>query len=263
MSFTDQATRDVFLYDLRDSRLTRLSFEGDGRDPTWMPGGERLTYVTAVRGTDGIYSRRSDGSGKPDSVLVVAGSRLNLQAITPDGRTAIAAGGGTGMNWDLVDFPLSGARGTHPFLVTTFSEGWPALSPDGRWLAYVSDEAGRQDVYVVRYPSGTGKVIVSENGGTEPVWSRDGRELFYRAFGGPQGAVLEAATFDRGDAFRVTGRTPLFNVAGYEAATPHSNYDVTPDGKGFIMVRQGVLSEIVLIQNWTALVKRQAEAASQ
>ena len=263
MSFTEQSARDVWLLDLRDRKLARLSFEGDGRDPNWMPGGERITYVTALRGTDGIYSRRADGSGKPESVLVVPGTRINLQAFTPDGRTGIAAGGGGGMNWDLVTFPLVGARVPQPLLVTSYSEGWPALSPDGRWLAYVSDESGRQDVYVRRFPGGAAKVIVSENGGTEPVWSRDGRELFYRGFGGTQGAMLEAVTVDtRGD-FRVAGRTTLFSMAGYEAATPHANYDVTPDGKGFVMVRQGVLTEIVLIQNWTALVRRQAEAAAQ
>lgn len=139
-------------------------------------------------------------------------------------------------------------------------ENYPALSPDGRWLADVSDESGRNEVYVRTFPGFTSKVQVSQDGGSEPVWARIGRELFYRS-GGVAEPWLVAAAVETSGEFRVTGRSRLFNVASYEFATPHANYDVFPDGRSFVMVRQGrpgQSAEIVYLQNLMGLLKEQA-----
>jgi serine/threonine-protein kinase len=245
-------TRDVWLLDLGDDRtMSRLSFENDGHDPMWMPDGRTVLYAHSSGTAIGIFRRRADGTGAAESLLV-HGLQLTAHTASPGGDQVVAAGFGANGTFDLFAVNLRGERQASPVLVTPFNDAYPALSPDGRWLAYSSDESGRSEVYVRPFPGGGAKVLVSANGGSEPVWSRNGRELYYRD-GEPR---LIAATVGPGTEFRVTGREPLFEVADYETSTPHANYDVTPDGR-FIFVRQGRLSEIVYIQNWTALVTRE------
>ena len=143
-------------------------------------------------------------------------------------------------------------------LATRYSEGWPALSPDNRWLAYQSDESGRMEIYLRAWPAMGSKLQVSQNGGSEPVWSRDGRELFYRS-GGAAEPYLVAATMETGASPRVRSRQQLFGLGSYEFATPHQDYDVFPDGRSFAMVRQGrpgQLSEVVYLQNPRGLLGR-------
>ena len=105
-------------------------------------------------------------------------------------------------------------------LASRYNEGWPALSPDGRWLAYASDESGRNEVYLRAWPGMGNKLQVSQNGGGEPMWSRDGRELFYRSGGGPEPRMV-AAVVEAGPMLRIRSRQELFSVASYEFATPH------------------------------------------
>jgi len=156
---------------------------------------------------------------------------------------------------DIVSVPLTGEhRVATPVLAAPYLEAYPALSPDGHWLAYVSDESGRNEVYVRPFPGPGTRSIISQNGGSEPVWARNGRELFYKATA--SGPVLMAAALELRPEPRVTQRRVLFPITDYENASPHANYDVTPDG-GFVMVRQGHASEVSLIQNWTELVRRQ------
>ena len=160
--------------------------------------------------------------------------------------------------FDLMSVPLTGAdRHATPLLDSRYMEGFPALSTDGKWLAYVGDESGRQEVYVRAYPGLGGKVVVSQNGGSEPVWSRDGRELFYVGLvnGAPQ---LIAAQVETSPQFRVVSRTALFDYSDFETATPHANYDVMPDGKSFLMVHLARASEFTYLQNWPALLQGQA-----
>ena len=146
-----------------------------------------------------------------------------------------------------------------PIVATPYDEAYPALSPDGRWLAYVSNEANRPEVYLRALDGGAGKVLVSQSGGSEPVWSRDGHELFYRSLG-PAEPQLIAARIETSPSLRVVSRTPLFPVTDFEAAVPHANYDVMPDGRSFVMVRQGRLSQFVYLQRWTALLPQQTSA---
>ena len=142
-----------------------------------------------------------------------------------------------------------------PVISTRFSETYPAVSPNGDRLAYVSNRSGRDEVYLRRLGTGGEEVQVSTDGGTEPVWGPDGRELFYR--GGTLGEPsLMLAQLAPGAAPSVTSRTSLFPVAGYIPATPHANYDISPDGRTFVMVRQNPGARIVVIQNLPALVAR-------
>ena len=149
-----------------------------------------------------------------------------------------------------------------PLFATPYNEGWPAPSPDGKWLAYTSDETGRQEVYIHPLSRDGLKVQVSVDGGSEPVWAPDGRELFYRRPSGGA-AFLTAATMQLGDEARVRGRTTLFDVSEYEPAQPHANYDVTPDGKSFVMLRRSPSSHLVVIQHVQELVRRAQQTKSR
>jgi Tol biopolymer transport system component len=246
----------VWLFDIADSTLSRFGFDSSAHDAEWLPDGSGLVFA-AVRGAViGEFRRRFDARGRPDSIFV-GPEQISVHAMTRDLRTGIGVVIERGA-FDLVAVGLEGGSGLDSLLVTRYNEGWPALSPDGRWLAYQSDESGRFEVYVRAWPGLGAKVQVSQNGGSEPAWSRDGRELFYRSGGGAE-PFLMAADIVADPSFRVRSRTPLFSVASYEFATPHRNYDVFPDGRTFVMVRQGrpgQQAEVVYLQNLMALLER-------
>ncbi|MEX1186426.1 MAG: protein kinase [Gemmatimonadaceae bacterium] len=260
VDFTQQGTRDVWTLDLRDRTLTRLTFDNDGHDPVWDASGRRVAYASARNGVIGMFARNADGSGAADSIYVGA-SAQTVAAFLPGDQRALTILTGAAGSFDLALTPLTGDRKEQPFLATNFNEYYPAISPDGRWLAYVSDESGQNEVYVRPLDGPGGKMLVSQSGGIEPVWSRNGRELFYRGTG-REDTPLMAVSVQTAPEFRVLSRTPLFDVSVYEAAIPHSNYDVRADGK-FVMVYQGRLSDMVVIQNWTEEVKRKGRAAGR
>ena len=147
-------------------------------------------------------------------------------------------------------------------LGTPFNEQGATLSPDGRWLAYSSDETGRDEVYVRPFPEGDAKILVSQQGGAEARWAPDGRTLYYQSLrnGVP---VLMAAAVSAGAEFNVGAHTTLFDVSEFEPASPHANYDVSPDGTRFAMIHQGPLSEMVFVLNWTEEVRRRGAGAAR
>jgi serine/threonine-protein kinase len=247
-------TRDVWVLDLTDRTLSRATFQNSGHDPTWLPDGKELIYAEIRGARTGIVRAPVDGSRPADSVYF-EGVQITVHAVTPDGRTGLAVVLPTSGPGDIVAVPLSGGGKPKPLAATPYDEGYPALSPDGRWLAYVSNEANRYDVYLRALDGTAGKLLVSQDGGSEPVWSRDGRELFYRSLG-PGEPQLMAARIETTPSPRVISRTPLFTVTDFEPAVPHPNYDVMPDGKSFVMVRQGRLSQFVYLQNWTGLLQQ-------
>jgi serine/threonine-protein kinase len=252
-------TRDVWVLDLGDHTLSRATFQNSGHDPTWLPDGRGLVYAEIRGARTGIVRAPLDGSGSADSVYF-EGAQITVHAVTPDSRTGLAVVLPTTGPGDIVTVPLSGGGKPKPLVATPYDEGYPSLSPDGRWLAYVSNEANRADVYLRAFDGSAGKLLVSQDGGSEPVWSRDGRELFYRSLG-PGEPQLIAARIETTPSLRVLSRTPLFAVTDYEPATPHANYDAMPDGKSFVMVRQGRLSQFVYLQHWTGLLLQQRAPA--
>ena len=150
----------------------------------------------------------------------------------------------------------NGGRGpVDPLVATRFEERYPAVSPDGRWLAYASDQSGTSDVYVRPLDRDGQEIRVSVAGGSEPMWGPDGRELFYRE---PvaNAVMLTAATLAFAPALTVTARRQLFDVSQMSTTAPHSNYDVSPDGRTFAMVRQNPATRIMVLQNVPALVRQ-------
>ncbi len=216
-----------------------------------VPDGSGLLFAVVRNGIIGEYGRRFDKGGRADSVFM-GPEQLSIHSITRDQRTGIGVVI-EGSTFDIVSVPLDGQGQLDTLLGTRYSEGWPALSPDEHWFAYQSDESGRMEVYLRAWPSLGSKVQVSQNGGTEPVWSRDGKELFYRSGGGAEPKLVSAVIVGG----RVQSRTELFSVGRYEFSTPHRNYDVFPDGQSFVFVRQGTpgqKAEVVYLQNLKGLM---------
>jgi serine/threonine-protein kinase len=197
-----------------------------------------------------LWTKRADGSGEP--VLELDEEGAVAEALwSPDGEWLIhrlssnLSGGG-----DILARRRGRDAATVPLVATGFTELAPALSPNGRWMAYSSNESGATEIFVVPFPNaGDAKWLVSVGGGTEPLWSRDGRELFYR-----NGARdLVAVPVETGTAFSAGPASVLFSAAPYQAGAVHRRYDVTEDGERFILIRPtstGVESRLILVQNF-------------
>jgi serine/threonine-protein kinase len=250
VDFTHGGSRDVWTMDLRQRTLSRLTFEGDGHDALWTPDGRHLVYITGT----GIARRRADGSGTADSIFV-GDVNTGPLAFTPDGQTLITSPTGLGGSFDLGFLSMGNDRAEQPLIATPFNEQSVALSPDGRWLAYASDETGVTQLYVRPFPEGGAKVLVSREGGYEPRWHPNGRELFY--IGSRNGlANMMAATVSTRNGFEILERVTLFDVTEFEPSQPHANWDISPDGRQFVMVHLGSLSEMIFVLNWPEAVRQ-------
>ncbi len=159
--------------------------------------------------------------------------------------------------YDLGSVSLQDEPLRKTLLATEFRETHPQISPDGRWLAYTSDESGQGEIYVRPFPGMDGKWRVSREGGTEPLWSADGRELFYR-----DGRAVLAVSVETASAFRSGDPRVLFSGPYRRWSTGYSGhtYDVTPDGERFVMIRESETDltggEIIVIQNWLEELER-------
>jgi serine/threonine-protein kinase len=250
MDIADETGRDLWVADVADGTLQKITFTGNVNDPIWTPDGQHVTYGAAGGDKRGIYRVPADGSASPDSIYMTADADRTPGGWFPDGARLVAIAV-TQRGWQLETVTDTGERTSEPLPNTRPQHAWPAVSPDGRWLAYQSDETGTAEVYV-RPIDGSRRVLVSREGGTSPVWHPSGRELFYRH---PKGTadVLVSARVEPGPPFRVTSRTELFSMSDYEPGSPHANYDVHPDGDHFVMVRIRGGTRIVYVQNWTQL----------
>ena len=157
--------------------------------------------------------------------------------------------------YDILLLDMKSRRVT-PFLNSKADEGYPEISPDGRWIAYASDETGRREVWLRPFPGSGGRWQISKEGGSEPIWSKDGRRLFYW-----QADQVWAVNVGTEGAFYVGKPRLLFEQGGFWHRDPIRDWDVLPDGKGFLMVKLGErkpqpVTEMILVQNWFEEVKR-------
>jgi serine/threonine-protein kinase len=253
----DSESQDVWVKQLDRGPSLKLTFEGGRNDyPTWTPDGRSVTFFSDRAGGWDLWTKRADGSG--EAVLELDRERGVPEARwSPDRqwlvyRTSVLDPGAG----DIL--ALRPGQDTEPvaLVATEFHEGQPALSPDGSWMAYTSNETGRDEVYVVPFPNvGEGKWVVSNGGGTEPLWSRSGRELFYRNGQGDMvGVQVETEpTFSAGQS------SVLFSATEFRSSPARPQYDVTPDSERFIMISQlggDVAGELLLVQNFFEELKR-------
>jgi serine/threonine-protein kinase len=229
LQIVDPATssRDVWVLDLADQTWSRLTTNGISDKPIWTPDGRRVVYSS----NDDLWWIAADGSARAESLLVSAGSHF-AGSVTPDGRDLVYHETGSLINGIRV-LALDSARAVRTLIPAAFNESAPALSPDGRWLAYQSDQTGRMEVYVQSYPVLGARIPVSLQGGTEPVWAHNGRELFYRA-----GDSLMVASVTTAGSFAVSGRRFLFTGSFLDGGS-FRDYDVAPDDQHFVMISGG------------------------
>jgi Tol biopolymer transport system component len=252
---------DVWIYERERGALTRLTFDpGEEETPVWSPDGRWIAFATSRAGQPrSIYRKAADGSGAEER-LWSGDFHAHVSGWAPDGQTIVMEIQGAETSTDIWLLDGEGERAARPLLQTRFNERTARLSPDGRWLAYVSDESGRDEVYVQPFPDLAGKWQISIQGGNQPVWSRDGRELFYR--GGEQ---LMAVTVSTEPPFRATAPQALFPDAFERPQGPaHTSYDVAPDGR-FLMLQSSQVSretertgstQLHVVQNWFEELKR-------
>ncbi len=254
--------REVWVLDIDGGTMTRGTFDGDGHDATWTPDGRYLTYTSEKSGLFGIY-RTSPGSVEPAELLVSSG-RLSYTGVWRTGADAlitVANGLREGSQSDIAVIPEGGRGALSPLLASKFNEEYPAVSADGRWLAYVSDQSGRQEVYVRSLEDSGESVLVSRTGGTEPVWGPDASELYYRGTMEGQQVVM-MARLRTSPTLGVMDRQPLFDASEYVGSAVHANFDTSPDGQQFVMIRRSAGTRIMIIQNLPALVERRRGTAT-
>jgi Tol biopolymer transport system component len=248
------ANQDVWIADVDRGTLTRVTLEpSEEFDPIWSPDGTRIAYASERRSLPPqVFSRPADGSGD-EKLLWKSEDALFPQSWAPDG-TAIAClrirpDGGS----DIWILPTDGNRRPTPFVATPFLEAQPEFSPDGRWIAYASNESGRFEVYARPYPGPGGKLQASNDGGFEPVWSRDGKELFYRS--GPKMMAVTVQPGSFGKPVMIFEQSGLYREPNLERRL----YDVAPDGSRFVMLR-AIADEsppqLRVLTGWTKLARQ-------
>jgi Tol biopolymer transport system component len=247
----DSTILDIWLYDLARETLSRMTFaDADDDWPVWSPDGERIAFYSMRDGSNpNMYVRRADGSGEVERLLVSERPQLPL-GFTPDGNTFIYFEDGDSKT-DLWTLSLDEGAKPEPFLATPFDEHFAALSPDGKWLLYTSNESGREEIYLRPFPKAPGKWQVSTSGGQHALWSPDGKELFYRKDNDVIGVAVDLSA-----GAPVIGRPTVLFEFSMGGPINNREYDISPDGQRFVVVQdefaggQTKRSHLRFVFNW-------------
>jgi Tol biopolymer transport system component len=244
---------DIWVQDLDRGVSSRFTFHPSGHvAPGWSPDGSRIVFSSSRDGQYDLYWKNASGAGQDERLLdpaakgriftdwTGAGNLMLFQEIL-DNR------------FDLWVMPMTGERKPAVFLKTEFDERNGAFSPGGQWIAYQSNESGRNEIYVQPYPATGAKWQVSREGGTWPRWRRDRREIYWLE----QGGTMMAAEVSAGESFEAGTPVALFETG---ITNPLEHYAVTADGKRFLVPMPVEASEgvraVTVVQNWLAGAKR-------
>ena len=247
-------TRDIYTVDLDRGVRTRFTFDPtDEQASVWSPDSSRIIFNARPKGYFDLYARDAAGVAPPELLLADTRNKSPL-SWSPDGKSLLYSTGAAVVgNTDIWLLPLEGPRAPVPFLQSPFNETEARFSPDGHWVAYVSNETGSNEVYVTRFPGPAGKWPISSAGGSYPRWRGDGRELYYLA---RDGTMVAVRVNGQGSEFAVEGEHRLF--ATHINAGGRSPYDVSPDGQRFLVntvVEAVAPSPITLVVNWAAALQ--------
>jgi len=257
VSISEEGTRNVWV--LENETLGRLTWEGDNRVPVWMWNGEWVTFASnRAGGSHDLYRKRTDFSGEAEKLLA-SDNDIYPISWSLGGRALAFYEKHAETARNILVLPFTGDRAPWTFLETPANERSPMVSPDGHWLAYVSDLQGQNEIYVEPFPGPGGRRRqVSTDGGTEPLWSPDGRELFYRS--GRNGEKMMVAELEFESPFKVE-RKLLFE-GRYLSNSNRTVYDIHPDGQRFLMIKKqsepGRRQRINVVLNWFEELKRLA-----
>ncbi len=235
----------IWVVESPQSVFRQLTFAGSFQHtPIWSPDGGRIAYESDIGRASEFHLIAASGVGA-DELLLKSGELAWPTDWSPDGRLLAFQSLNPRTKWDLWVLPLAGDRRATPFLRSEANETGGRFSPDGRWMAYASDETGRDEVYVVPFPGPGGKWQVSSEGGGQPRWGRDGKELFFLA----RDRKLTSVEIGPGETLGGSAPRPLFETRSRYTGTA---YDVSPDGRTFLIntLAEGSSTPITVVLNW-------------
>jgi serine/threonine-protein kinase len=252
-----QANDDIHVYDFSNGTFPRVTFEGgDKVSPLWHPDNKRLAYTSEPGPKCQMFMKNLTGSAKPEPIFSTDNPRYP-SSFSPDGRVLAFEERNSKTGWDIWMGPIGTEGQPKPFLQTEYEESFPAFSPDGQWIAYQSDKSGQEQIFVVRYPDGSGEKQISQGGGTEPRWAASGKELFYRS-----DEKFFAAEISLKPAFHAYKSRILFTTdqSSKLVVNPRTRtYAVMPDGQRFIFIKAShmePITQICVVVNWFEELKR-------
>ncbi|HMA24353.1 MAG TPA: hypothetical protein VKP00_10165, partial [Gemmatimonadaceae bacterium] len=262
VAVTEGMAQDIWVYNLASGTPSRLTSDGTAERPEWTPDGRRIAYVVrSGTARAAVWWRSADGSGEPQFIASMT-DPIREVSFSPDGRSAILRVDTPRFQRQLWVVHLDGDRTPQPLFVSGFDAMAARVSPDGRWLAYTSNESGRNEVYVRPFPGAGGRWAVSTDGGTEPIWTSDGRGLLYRS-----GNYLVRAAVGTSREFTVGRRDTVVREMlreNYRTSYFHAMYDVSPDGRRFAFIRSGAeAAELVAVLHFDAEVRARTEKSTR
>ncbi len=256
----ERGTWVVWMLDLARGVNTRLTFDSAGAgNGIWSPDGSQIVYAPGGGSSADLYLKPANGAGQGELLVHSDGIKQPMDW-SRDGRFLLFGQRGKAKGFDLWVLPMEGERKPAPYLVTAFNEGQAKFSPDGHWIVYTSNESGAKQVYVQPFPVSTGgKWPVSNGGGSQPRWSRDGKELFYFA---PDNTLMAVDVSTSGGTFQPGVPKPLFRAAvlGGTGGGPTQawRWDISPDGKRFLIntsLEEATASPVTVVVNWQSALK--------
>lgn len=253
---------DIWTWDLARHTLTRLTFDpAEDTFPVWSTDGRRVIFSSSRSGVSNLFSQAADGTGVVER-LTESASPQRASAVTPDGTGILVTERPPSTGSDLILVPLQPPSRPKSLIQTTFAERNAELAPDAsRWLAYESNESGREEVYVRPFPEvSTGRWQVSMGGGRTPLWSRTGQELFYLSLDG----WLMGVQVEEGSSWRSSTPARILKWQYFESGAGGARtYDIAPDGRRFLAIKQGgdnAPQSLVVVQHWFEELERRVTA---
>jgi Tol biopolymer transport system component len=262
----EKQNTDIWVGDLANGGVTRVTTDlAADTEPVWTPDGQRLIFTSRQTGEIALFRQAANGTGTAEQLAGLNRQNRALPALSPDGKHVLLRDSDLGSSFvGILDLAVGNGgqtrvAGLRPLVKTPFEEYNAEVSPNGRWLAYQSNKSGTYEVYVQPFPEvEKGIWPVSTGGGSEPLWARDGSELFYRA---PNGAMMRVAIAP-GPTWKASAATQLFAGSFFASSADlrsgfSRTYDVSPDGQRFLMLKNAdspaqasVAPRIVIVQNW-------------
>jgi eukaryotic-like serine/threonine-protein kinase len=250
---------DIWILDLIRGPMTRLTFDpGENVGGIWTPDGTKVAYSGERDGKNNIWLQAADGSGSPELLIKTPETGLHPEAFSPDGKQLLFTGGpGSG---DIRLLSIGTDATPKQLLASKYNEYNAHISPDGRWMAYQSNESGRSEIYVRSFPGvNAHRFQISTEGGERPLWSKNGRELFYFL---PPG-IMMSVPVETGSSFKAGAPKVLFK-GEYFSGYNRTQYSVTPDGRRFLMIRNAAAKlsgapppqQVNVVLNWFEELKK-------
>ncbi len=258
-ALSETGKSDIYLADLVRGVQTRFTFGSSlNRYPVWSPDGTRIIYSSLRQTEFDLFIKDASGAGKEDILVESGPGKVAIASDwSQDGRYILFSsqplGGKT--KYGIWVLPLFGDRKSYPYLQTEFNNSAAVFSPDGRWVAYESDESGSYQIYLSPFPAGGGKWGVSQGGGVQPMWKHDGSALYYLT---QDGKLMEVSIQEKGSAVEIGTPRQLFQQPLTASGPGDRGYSVAPDGERFLMNRaeQGSSPPLVLVTDWTKDLKK-------